>query len=77
MIASGEIQVNSERVPYTDGNFQITYDANGKRIFTSNRDADGNQGANFPDNSFDSNNSSYLSLNFTKSSTLAPDSIAS
>ena len=60
MIASGEIQVNSERVPYTDGNFQITYDANGKRVFTSNRDADGNQGANFPDNSFDSNNSSSM-----------------
>ena len=60
MIASGEIQVNSERVPYTDGNFKITYDSNGKRIFTSNRDADGNQGANFPDNSFDSDNSSSM-----------------
>ena len=60
MIASGEIQVNSERVPYTDGNFQITYDSNGKRVFTSNRDADGNQGANFPDMSFDSNNSASM-----------------
>ena len=60
MIASGEIQVNSQRVPYTDGNFQITYDSNGNRVFTSNRDADGNQGANFPDMSFDSNNSSSM-----------------
>ena len=41
MIASGEIQVNSQRVPYTDGNFQITYDSNGKRVFTSNRKEQG------------------------------------
>ena len=44
-----KFQFNTERVGYSDGNFNVTYDENGKRIFNPNRDSSGNQGANSAD----------------------------
>ena len=48
-----QFQFNTERVGYSDGNFNVTYDENGKKIFNPNRDSAGNQGANSPDLSLD------------------------
>ena len=48
-----KFQFNTERVGYSDGNFNVTYDENGKKIFNPNRDSSGNQGANSPDLSLD------------------------
>ena len=62
MLENGKITVTGTELPYQDGNFKVSYDKNGKRVFESNRDADGNQGANFPDNSIDSPTNASMSL---------------
>ena len=62
MLEKGKITVTGTELPYQDGNFKVTYDQNGKRVFESNRDANGNQGANFSDNSIDSPTNASMSL---------------
>ena len=55
-----KFQFNTERVGYSDGNLNVTYDQNGKKIFNPNRDSSGNQGANSQDLSIEFDN---LTLN--------------
>jgi len=62
MFEKGKITVTGTELPYQDGNIKVTYDENGKRVIESNRDANGNQGANFPDNSIDSPTNASMSL---------------
>jgi len=62
MFENGKITVTGTELPYQDGNFRVTYDENGNRVFESNRDANGNQGANFSDNSIDAPTNTSVSL---------------
>ena len=43
------ITITSEEIPYSDGNFYVTYDENGKKVFNDNRGDDGSQSAVQPD----------------------------
>ena len=62
MFKNGKITVTGTELPYQDGNIKVTYDKNGKRVIESNRDPNGNQGANFPDNSIDAPTNASMSL---------------
>ena len=57
-----KFQFNTERVGFSDGNLNVTYDANGKKIFNPNRDRSGNQGANSADLSVEFSNLNNLAI---------------